>query len=95
MIVDWLVYGLIVWVVPTVLNKTVFSETGASRLAAWGLTVVVFFINALALSALKFLRYQLISEDIGVKITPSTPLDITSAFVFAYLFFVFLKKKPK
>lgn len=64
---------MIVWVVATLLNKIVFSETVASPVAPWALTVVVFFINAVALSAFKFLRYQVISEDIGVKITPSTP----------------------
>ena len=64
MIVDWIVYGLIIW----------------------GLTRLLFFVNLLALFAAKFIRYQVISEDIGTTITPSNPLGMSGAFVFACLF---------
>ena len=95
MIVDWLGYGLIIWGLATILNKTAFKNTPASRGIAWGLTILLFFVNVAALSAAKFLRYQVISEDIGTTITPSNPLDMGGAFVFAYLFFTFLNKKEK
>jgi len=95
MIVDWIVYGLIIWGLATILNKTVFKATPASRGVAWGLTILLFFINVVVLSAAKYLRYQVISEDIGTSITPSNPLDMGGAFVFSYLFFSFLNIKEK
>jgi len=45
MLVDWLVYGLIIWGVATVLNKTAFKPQPASKGAAWGLTILVFFLR--------------------------------------------------
>jgi hypothetical protein len=95
MIVDWIVYGLIIWGLATILNKTVFKAAPASRGVAWGLTILLFFINVVALSAAKYLRYQVISEDIGTSITPSNPLDMGGAFIFSYLFFSFLNIKEK
>lgn len=95
MIVDWIVYGLIIWGLATILNKTAFKITPASRGIVWGITILLFFINIVALSAAKFLRYQVISEDIGTTITPSNPLDMGGAFILAYLFFTFLNKKEK
>lgn len=95
MIVDWIVYGLIIWGLATILNKTVFKGTPASRGVAWSLTILLFFVNIVALSAVKFLRYQVISEDVGTTIAPSNPFDMSGAFVFAYLFFTLLSKKEK
>ena len=95
MIVDWVVYCLIILGLATILNKTAFKNTPASRGVAWGLTILLFFVNFVALSAAKFLRYQVISEYIGTTITPSNPLDMGGAFVFSYLFFSFLNKKEK
>jgi len=95
MIVDWIVYGLIIWGLATILNKTVFKGEPASRGVAWSLTILLFFVNVVALSTGKFLRYQVISEDLGTTITPSNPLDMGGAFIFAYLFFSLLSKKEK
>jgi hypothetical protein len=95
MIVDWIIYGLIIWGLATILNKTAFKGTPASRGVAWSLTILLFFVNVVALSAAKFLRYQVISEDVGTTITPTNPLDMGGAFVFAYLFFTLLSKKEK
>jgi len=95
MIVDWMVYGLIIWGLATILNKTVFKTTPVSRGVAWGLIILLFFINIVALSAAKFLRYQVISEDIGTSITPSNPLDMGGGFVFSWLFYSFLNRKEK
>ena len=95
MIVDWLVYGLIIWGLAVILNKTAFRDKSASRTIAWALSIFLFFFNIIALSTAKFLRYQAISEDLGLKITPNSPLDISGAFLFSYLFFTFLKKKSK
>ncbi len=95
MILDWLVYGLIIWALAIILNKTAFRDKPAPRSIAWVLTIILFFVNVVALSILKFLRYQLISENLGAKITPNAPLDMGGAFVFAYLFFTLLNKKAK
>ena len=92
MILDWILYGLIIWGLATLLNKTAFKTATASRGAAWGLTVLIFFINIAALSAVKIFRYQVISESVGQSISPSNPLDMSGAFVFSYLFFILLKR---
>lgn len=42
MIVDWIVYGLIIWGLATILNKTAFKNAPASRGVAWGLTILLF-----------------------------------------------------
>lgn len=81
MIVDWIVYGLIIWGLATILNETAFKSTSASRSVAWSLTIWVFFVNVVALSAAKFLRYQVVPEDIGTTITPRNPLDMGGTFV--------------
>ncbi len=80
MLVDWLVYGLIIWGLATVLNKTAF------------MTILVFFLSVAALSAAKVIRYQAISDSVGVHISPRNPLDMGGAFVFAWLFYSFLNR---
>ena len=88
MILDWILYGLIIWGLATLLNKTAFKIAPASRGAAWGLTILIFFINIAALSAVKVFRYQVISESVGQSISPSNPLDMSGAFVFTYSFYL-------
>jgi hypothetical protein len=95
MIIDWIIYGLIVWGVASLLNYMAFKSKPASKGAAWGLTVLVFFVSVVALSAAKFIRYQVISEEVGVSINPSNPLYIGGAFVFSWLFYGFLNKVQK
>ena len=92
MLVDWLIYGLIIWGLATVLNKTAFKTQPASRGAAWGLTILVFFFSVSALSAAKVIRYQFISDKIGIPISPKNPLDMGGAFVFSWLFSSFLHR---
>lgn len=87
MLVDWLIYGLLVFGVAKLLNATAFKQKPASGLAAWTLTILMFIVSAAALTALKLLRYQAISDSVGVPISPKNPLDMGGAFVFAWLFF--------
>lgn len=94
MIVDWLIYGAVVYGLAAALNHTVFKQNGAATSAVWALTIVIFFVNIFALTALKHLRYEAISAEIGVPIKASNPLDMGGAFVFAWLFFSFIKRKP-
>ena len=92
MLVDGLVYGLIIWCVVTALNKMAFKAQPAWKGAAWGLTILVFFLSVVALSAAKVIRYQPISDSVGVPISPKNPLDMGGAFVFAWLFYSFLNR---
>lgn len=92
MVVDWIVYGLLISVFATVLNHTVFKISPASRAGAWSLTIVLFFVSVAILSAAKYIRYQLLSAEVGVSIKPSIPLDIAGAMVSALLFYGLLNK---
>lgn len=92
MLIDWLVYGLIIWGLATVLNKTAFKTQPASKGAVWGLTILLFFLSVVALSAAKVIRNQATSDSVGVHISPRNPLDMGGAFVFAWLFYSFLKR---
>lgn len=95
MFVDWLIYGLLIFGAAKLLNATIFKVKPASRPAAWGLTILIFFVSTAVLTALKILRYQAISDSVGLAIKPQNPLDIAGAFVFAWLFFSLLKRKDK
>lgn len=95
MLVDWLIYGLLVFGVAKLLNATAFKLKPASGLAAWTLTILMFIVSVAALTALKVLRYQAISDSVGVPISPKNPLDMGGAFVFAWLFFSFLNRQEK
>jgi hypothetical protein len=95
MLIDWLIYGLLVFGVAKLLNATAFKLKPASGLAAWTLTTLMFIVSVVALTALKVLRYQAISDSVGVPVSPKNPLDMGGAFVFAWLFFSFLNRKEK
>ena len=95
MLVDFFLYALIIWGLATILNKTAFKTTPASLGAAWMLTILVFFINIFTLNAARLYRYDLISERIGTTIQPSNPLDLIMPALFAYMFFVSLKRREK
>jgi len=95
MLVDWLIYGLLVFGAAKLLNATLFKLKPASRPAAWGLTILIFFVSIAVLTALKILRYQAISDSVGVPIKPQNPLDMSGAFIFAWLFFSFLQHEER
>jgi hypothetical protein len=92
MLVDWLVYGLLIWGLATALNKMAFKARPASKGAVWGLTILVFFLSVAALSVAKVIRYQVISDDVGVPVSPRNPLDMGGAFLFAWLFYSLLDR---
>jgi hypothetical protein len=95
MLVDWLLWGLIIWGLAFVLNKTAFKAQPASKGAAWGLTILIFLLSIVALSAAKVIRYQAIFDNVGVPISPRNPLDMGGAFVFAWLFYSFINTGPR
>ena len=95
MLLDWLIYGLLVFGTAKLLNVTLFKLKPASRPVAWGLTILIFVVSIVALTALKVLRYEAISDSVGVPIKPRNPLDMSGAFIFAWLFFSFLKREEK
>lgn len=96
MLIDWVIYGLFTWWGAFLLNATLFKNQPARRGTAWVLTFVAFLLNVVALTALKYFRFQAISDSLGSKISPTGgPIDATGALVFAWLFFVLLRKQPK
>lgn len=95
MFLDWLIYGLLTWGVVALLNATAFAHRPASRTTAWVLTAVVFFINLVAMTAMQILRYQVISQDLSIQISPRNPFDVVGALTFSWLFFGLLRKAPK
>lgn len=95
MIVDWLIYGLFTWGLAALLNATAFSRQPANKWMVWSLTVGMFFLSLVAMTALQFFRYQTISQDLGIQITPRSPLDVVGAFTFSWVFFALLRKSAK
>jgi hypothetical protein len=95
MIVDWLGYGLLVFGLAKLLNATAFKKKVASGLVAWTLTIAMFIVSVVVLSVLKVLRYQAISDNVGVPISPQNPLDMGGAFVFAWLVLLLLTRQGK
>ncbi|WP_372828098.1 hypothetical protein [Polaromonas sp.] len=94
MIIDWLIYGIFVWGVVALINAMAFKQQPANRPTAWVLTIVIFFINLVAMTVLQHLRYQVISQDLGLQIRPKGAVDIIGAFTFSFMFFALLRKKP-
>lgn len=95
MLIDWTIYGLLTWGVVALLNATAFTQKPASRATAWVLTIVVFFVNLVAMTALQIFRYKMISQDMGIDIRPKSPFDFVGAFTFSWVFFGLLRKVPK
>lgn len=95
MILDWAIYAAAIWGLVALLNRTVFANEPASRFVAWASTALIFVVNIVALSAMKYYRYDLISQDIGTPIRPTIPLDFAGAFTFSWMFFYLLRKRPK
>jgi len=95
MLIDWLIYGLLTWTLVALLNATLFKVQPASRTTAWVLTVAIFFVNLVAMTVLQYMRYQAISDSLGFKIKPHSPLDMTGAIIFSWLFFSLLRKNRK
>lgn len=95
MLIDWLLYGLLTWGLVALLNTTAFKRRPASRGTAWALTVVMFIVSLVAMTALQFLRYRMISDNLGFEIRPRGPLDVVGAFTFSWLFFALLRKSSK
>jgi hypothetical protein len=95
MLLDWFLYGLVIFGAAKLLNITAFKRRPASQVSAWSLTIVVFAINLFVLTVVKLARYQTISESVGVQVNPQNPLDLVGAVIFAWLFFSLLNTKAK
>lgn len=95
MIFDYILFGLLVWLVTSLLNYAVFNEKPASKFTTFALTILMFILSTFALTFAQIIRYQLISQDIGIIIKPPTPLDMGGAFIFSWLFYSLLNKKGK
>jgi hypothetical protein len=95
MLIDWFIYWLLIWGLVATLNASVFKKQPASRTTAWVLTIGMFFVNLLALTVLQFLRYKMISQDLGIVIKPRGPADFGGAFAASWFFFILLRKVPR
>ena len=63
---NWLILGVVVFIIAKLLNATVFKLQPASGLAAWSLTVVMFGLSLAALATLNILTLQQISSELGI-----------------------------
>lgn len=95
MLLDWLIYGLLIWGLAAILNATAFKTHPASRPVAWVLTIGMFFVNVFALTAIQIARYKAISQDLGLDFKPRSPADFLGAFTASWLFFALLRKSPR
>lgn len=82
MFVDWIFYGLIILGLATVPNEITFNAKPATKRAAWGLTIIMFLLSIVVLSATKTIWHQAISDSAGVSISLKNPLDIGRTFVY-------------
>ena len=95
MLVHLIVYGILVFALTKMLNATAFKQTPASGMVAWTLTIALFILSVVALSALKMLSYDTISDEVGVRIVPKNPLDVGVAFAVSWMFFSLLNRREK
>lgn len=95
MLIDWAIYGALVAGFAFLLNKTIFAKHGATPVVFLVLTIVMFFVNAIGMTAMKFIRYEAISREVGTQITASNPLDIGGAFVMTMIFYSMLNRREK
>jgi hypothetical protein len=95
MLVDWAIYGAIIAALAVLLNKTMFAKRGASIPILWVLTIFMFVINVAGMTAMKILRYEMLSQELGKQITFSNPIDMPGALVMTMVFFYMLKRREK
>jgi hypothetical protein len=73
----------------------VFSKQGASKAVLWGLTVAVFFVNLVGMSVMKLLRYEAVSQEIGVPLDGGGSGDFPGAMVMTVIFYYMLKRREE
>lgn len=95
MLVDWLICGALIFAITKIINATLLKSKPASPFLAWTLTTIIFVVNIIVFSSMKYMQYEAISENIGTKIAPKNPLDFSGAFIFAWVFFSLLKREKK
>lgn len=95
MLIDWLIYALLLWGLVAILNATIFKRKAASKAVAWTLTIGMFFVNLVALTALQIVRYKFVSQDMGLDIKPRSPFDLTGALIASWWFYFLLRKSAK
>jgi hypothetical protein len=91
--IDWLIYGLLVLGMAQLLNAAVFKKKPAPPAVAVALTIVVFFVNLAALDVSETLRHNFIPESAAMRSDGHDSLKMGGAFVFALIFFAFLKRR--
>ena len=92
---NWLILGVVVFIIAKLLNATFFKLQPASGLATWSLTVVIFLSSLAALAVLNIITFQQISSDLGIRVEPKNPFNVWGAATFAWFFFTMLKRQKK
>lgn len=93
MIIDWLLYGLFVFLFAQLLNKTVLKNEPASTTLAFGLAIGLFFINIALWSFIRYQQQDMISKVLyGFHWENQLHGIFRNAFIFSLLFFVLLNR---
>ena len=96
MILDWIICGLIIWGFASVLNHTIFKKNPVSKEVAWSLTIVIFFVSFSVLRVATIIRYERISEEVGLSLTSNNyGSALTGALLVSFLFYRFLSRVHK
>lgn len=95
MFINRMIYFAVLACIALLLNATLFKSKPATRPVSWVLSILIFIINVVALSALKIYEHAALVENIGFPLKHSNPLDFTGGFIFAWLFYGLLKRKVK
>lgn len=97
MLIDMLIIGGLVYGFARALNATAFKSSPAKPWVAWSLTVVAWIASFIALFIGRVLAYKSLAADLGVpSLASSGPKpNFFLPFLFAWLFFVSVNRKPK
>lgn len=96
MIVDWLLYGLIIFGFATVLNNTIFKTKPASNITAWSLTFAIFLLSLVSWTINRYYQQEAISKILyGFKWGNQFPSILKNAVIFSFLFYISLSKNNK
>lgn len=88
-------FGLAVYGVASMLNNSFFNKAPVPRYGAWIMSAVMFCLSFVGLFLAKLISYKLLSDSLGMTLTPNLVFDSGSAFVLSYFFFTTLNKREK
>jgi hypothetical protein len=90
MLIDMAVLAALSWLVAKALNMVFFKTSPASTVVAWTLTIGYFLISVIIASVMKTMRHSALNESLGLSPSYQNPLDMATAFLMAYVFYLVL-----